>query len=231
MAPLTDAQTSEAKEAFALFDKDNDGCITTGELGTVMRALGKNPTEAEVRSLIKEVDPDGRGVINLQGEHTHLLACRVPRGRSSRDGNKTAWAVGCRMCTGCHSMHTFMVMSYILGVFGLQIGERTSGLHACSGAACSIAADCHDLQDALPYPCGMCCPASAEFLGVMSREIRSYDSEQDIRNAWKVGTSSSAGCAAFVAGLISRRQWCRAAVCRRLSAQVMPVIIQQRISP
>lgn len=67
MAPLTDAQTSDCKEAFALFDKDNDGCITTGELGTVMRALGKNPTEAEVRSIIKEVDQDGRGVINLQG--------------------------------------------------------------------------------------------------------------------------------------------------------------------
>lgn len=68
MAPLTEAQVSECKEAFALFDKDNDGCITTGELGTVMRALGKNPTEAEVRSIVKEVDPDGRGVINLQGE-------------------------------------------------------------------------------------------------------------------------------------------------------------------
>lgn len=67
MAPLTESQTAEAKEAFALFDKDNDGCITTGELGTVMRALGKNPTEAEVSSLVKEIDPDGRGVINLQG--------------------------------------------------------------------------------------------------------------------------------------------------------------------
>lgn len=67
MAPLTDAQIADAKEAFALFDKDNDGCITTPELGTVMRALGKNPTEAEVHKLIKEIDPDGRGVINLQG--------------------------------------------------------------------------------------------------------------------------------------------------------------------
>jgi hypothetical protein len=67
MAPLTDPQIADAKEAFALFDKDNDGCITTPELGTVMRALGKNPTEAEVHKLIKEIDPDGRGVINLQG--------------------------------------------------------------------------------------------------------------------------------------------------------------------
>lgn len=29
-------------------------------------------------------------------------------------------------------------------------------------------------------------PTAAEFLGVMARDIRSYDSEQDIRNAWKV---------------------------------------------
>jgi hypothetical protein len=72
MAPLTDQQTADAKEAFALFDKDNDGCITTPELGTVMRALGKNPTEAEVRNLVKEIDPDGRGVINLQGKQGHL---------------------------------------------------------------------------------------------------------------------------------------------------------------
>ncbi|GBF95669.1 calmodulin [Raphidocelis subcapitata] len=91
MAPLTDQQTADCKEAFALFDQDNDGCITTAELGTVMRALGKNPTEAEIKLLAREIDPDGRGTVNLQ-----------------------------------------------------------------------------------------------EFLGVMSRDIRSYDSETDIRNAWKV---------------------------------------------
>lgn len=58
---------AQCKEAFTLFDKDNDGCINTPELGTVMRALGKNPTEAEVRALAQEVDPDGRGIINFQG--------------------------------------------------------------------------------------------------------------------------------------------------------------------
>ncbi len=31
----------------------------------------------------------------------------------------------------------------------------------------------------------------AEFLGVMARDIRSYDSEQDIRNAWKVRSWSN----------------------------------------
>uniref|UniRef100_A0A8C9SVE8 Calmodulin 3a (phosphorylase kinase, delta) n=1 Tax=Scleropages formosus TaxID=113540 RepID=A0A8C9SVE8_SCLFO len=48
------------KEAFSLFDKDGDGTITTKELGTVMRSLGQNPTEAELQDMINEVDADGR---------------------------------------------------------------------------------------------------------------------------------------------------------------------------
>lgn len=49
----------EFKEAFSLFDKDGDGTITTKELGTVMRSLGQNPTEAELQDMINEVDADG----------------------------------------------------------------------------------------------------------------------------------------------------------------------------
>jgi len=50
---------TEFKEAFSLFDKDGDGTITTKELGTVMRSLGQNPTEAELQDMINEVDADG----------------------------------------------------------------------------------------------------------------------------------------------------------------------------
>lgn len=48
-------QIAEFKEAFSLFDKDGDGTITTKELGTVMRSLGQNPTEAELQDMINEV--------------------------------------------------------------------------------------------------------------------------------------------------------------------------------
>jgi len=62
---LTEEQIAEFKEAFSLFDKDGDGTITTKELGTVMRSLGQNPTEAELQDMINEVDADGNGSIDF----------------------------------------------------------------------------------------------------------------------------------------------------------------------
>ena len=62
---LSNEQISEFKEAFSLFDKDGDGTITTKELGTVMRSLGQNPTEAELQDMINEVDQDGSGTIDF----------------------------------------------------------------------------------------------------------------------------------------------------------------------
>ncbi|KAF9368730.1 hypothetical protein CPB97_004299 [Podila verticillata] len=62
---LTETQLSEFKEAFSLFDKDGDGTITTKELGTVMRSLGQNPTEADLQDMVNEVDADGNGTIDF----------------------------------------------------------------------------------------------------------------------------------------------------------------------
>ena len=49
----------ELREAFALFDKDNDGCITSKELMTVMNGLRLQITEQEIADLINNVDVDG----------------------------------------------------------------------------------------------------------------------------------------------------------------------------
>ena len=70
-------QIAEFKEAFSLFDKDGDGTITTKELGTVMRSLGQNPTEAELQDMINEVDADGHGTIDFP-EFLTLMARKVP---------------------------------------------------------------------------------------------------------------------------------------------------------
>jgi len=47
--------TSDIKECFTLFDKDGDGRILCQELGTVVRSLGQNPTEAEVEEVVRNV--------------------------------------------------------------------------------------------------------------------------------------------------------------------------------
>ncbi|XP_070187877.1 calmodulin-like isoform X2 [Littorina saxatilis] len=73
---LTDEQVAEFKEAFSLFDKDGDGTITTSELGTVMRSLGQNPTEAELQDMINEVDADGNGTIDFE-EFLHMMARKM----------------------------------------------------------------------------------------------------------------------------------------------------------
>ena len=49
-----------------MFDKDRDGSITTKELGTVMRNLGQNPTDNELKEMINEVDLDGNGTIDFK---------------------------------------------------------------------------------------------------------------------------------------------------------------------
>mmetsp|Transcript_64443 Transcript_64443/g.172575 ORF Transcript_64443/g.172575 Transcript_64443/m.172575 type:complete len:179 (-) Transcript_64443:515-1051(-) len=73
---FAEEQIAEFKEAFSLFDKDGDGTITTKELGTVMRSLGQNPTEAELQDMINEVDADGNGTIDFP-EFLTLMARKM----------------------------------------------------------------------------------------------------------------------------------------------------------
>jgi len=53
------------KEAFALFDRDRDGEISTEELGKVMRTHGFNPSEEDLRDMIRNVDKNANGAIDF----------------------------------------------------------------------------------------------------------------------------------------------------------------------
>jgi len=50
---------AEFRAAFDLFDQDGNNAISKEELGTVMRRLGLNPTDEELRDMIREHDQDG----------------------------------------------------------------------------------------------------------------------------------------------------------------------------
>ena len=65
---LTGSQIFVINEAFLRIDKGGDGTITMNQLGAVcnqLLGLGQSPTEAELQSMIHEMDTDGNGTINF----------------------------------------------------------------------------------------------------------------------------------------------------------------------
>lgn len=70
---LSKDQLDEFREHFEMFDEDGDGTITTKELGTVMKNLGQNPSQTELKHMISEVDEDGTGDIDFD-EFCTLMA-------------------------------------------------------------------------------------------------------------------------------------------------------------
>eukprot|EP00746_Dinoflagellata_sp_MGD_P081906 gnl/MRDRNA2_/MRDRNA2_32540_c0_seq1.p1 gnl/MRDRNA2_/MRDRNA2_32540_c0~~gnl/MRDRNA2_/MRDRNA2_32540_c0_seq1.p1 ORF type:complete len:158 (+),score=47.84 gnl/MRDRNA2_/MRDRNA2_32540_c0_seq1:100-573(+) len=70
---LTEEQIAEFEEAFSLFVKDDVDVITIKELRTLMRFLGRYPTEADLQNMIDDVDADGTGTIGFP-EFLSLMA-------------------------------------------------------------------------------------------------------------------------------------------------------------
>jgi myosin light chain 6 len=52
MSRLTEDQVAEFQETFQLFDNKGDGRIAAHQSGDVLRALGQNPTEAELSAQV-----------------------------------------------------------------------------------------------------------------------------------------------------------------------------------
>jgi len=50
---FTEDQVAEAEEVFMLFDTRGDRMIEVSQVGDVLRALGQNPTESEVKRLVQ----------------------------------------------------------------------------------------------------------------------------------------------------------------------------------
>jgi myosin light chain 6 len=60
MSQLSEDQIAEYQETFSLFDNKGDGKIFAHQLGEVLRSVGQNPTEAEVKKCGYHQDPDKR---------------------------------------------------------------------------------------------------------------------------------------------------------------------------
>lgn len=61
-APLSE---NELKDAFAMFDKNNDGHITPEELKSVLTTMGERLTDEEAQEFIDDADVNGNGTLEL----------------------------------------------------------------------------------------------------------------------------------------------------------------------
>jgi len=60
---MASSSDKDIREAFQTFDTDNDGQLPAGEVGTVIRALGKAPLQSEIEAIEKEI---GDNNVDLQ---------------------------------------------------------------------------------------------------------------------------------------------------------------------
>ncbi len=83
---FTEDQLIKYQETFAIFDTKGDNKILVSQIGDVMRALGQNPTEAELAKCCSSLDPKSRVGFDV---FLPMLSTIV----SKRDGGKNKYSV------------------------------------------------------------------------------------------------------------------------------------------
>ena len=63
---ISELEEAILREQFLLFDKDGDNTISTTELGTIIRLMGREISDEEVQKAVETFDADGNGVIDFE---------------------------------------------------------------------------------------------------------------------------------------------------------------------
>ena len=63
---LTEELVLQYRKAFSVYGKERDGKMLPEYLGTVVRSLGQNPTEAQIQDMKNEVNADIKGSIEFE---------------------------------------------------------------------------------------------------------------------------------------------------------------------
>ncbi|XP_055637648.1 uncharacterized protein LOC129776187 [Toxorhynchites rutilus septentrionalis] len=116
---LTEEQIEELREAFSLFDTNGDGTITSSELGMVLRALGKNVSNAEVEILMNEISKDHEGKI-IFADFARMMTHRM-KDFDNEDQLKEAFRIFDRDGNGLISAEELRAA---LKSFGEQLAEE-----------------------------------------------------------------------------------------------------------
>ena len=114
---LSDEQLNEIQDSFELFnkdDKDGVGTIDAEELLVVMRALGHEPAQTDLKKQVAEVDKDNTGQLDFDG-YLNIILNKMAE-RPSHDDLLKAFRL---FDPDCKRNITFTDLKRIAG----QIGE------------------------------------------------------------------------------------------------------------
>ena len=67
-------QLEEYKDAFRIFDRSGTGSFTAEDIGWVMRSLGQKSTQPQIDAIIRDMDLDNDGVIDLAEFMVRMMA-------------------------------------------------------------------------------------------------------------------------------------------------------------
>lgn len=90
---ITEDQSVEYRDAFALFDKRGDGKIDSDQIGDVLRALNLNPSQAEVLKIVQEIDPKGSKRVTFE----EFLPCFISCSHKKEQGSMEDFIEGLRV--------------------------------------------------------------------------------------------------------------------------------------
>lgn len=62
---MNDSKLFKVKKIFSHFDKNGDKRISAKELGDIMRFIGRNFSDAQIRELLKKADDNKNGTIEF----------------------------------------------------------------------------------------------------------------------------------------------------------------------
>lgn len=81
---FTQEEIAHFHEVFDIFDRNGDGHITAQELGSVMRSLDQNPSQAELNEMISRIDKDRNGTIEFN-EFLDMVKQQILEGEKEED--------------------------------------------------------------------------------------------------------------------------------------------------
>lgn len=68
-----ESMQKELREAFRLYDKQGNGYIPTTSLREILRELDDQLTNEELDFMIEEIDTDGSGTVDFDGELSRFI--------------------------------------------------------------------------------------------------------------------------------------------------------------